>query len=91
MLPNLPQGGLQEGPFPQLPTVPTVHHFPSVPVMLPRIPKLKRGPPRPPPPAEPNHETSKEGQAERMTRGITPPHPSAPLQSRASTRGQRVH
>lgn len=44
MLLNIPQGGLQEGPFPQLPTVPAVHHFFSLPVMLPHIPKLKRGP-----------------------------------------------
>lgn len=44
MLPNIPQGGLQEGPFPQLPTVPAVHRFPSLPVTLPHVPKLKRGP-----------------------------------------------
>lgn len=41
MLLNIPQGGLQEGPFPQLPTVPAVHHFLSLPVMLPQVPKPK--------------------------------------------------
>lgn len=88
MLPNIPQGGLQESPFPQLPTVPAVHHFHSLPVMLPRVPKPKRG--LPGHSVEPNHEASKEGQAEHMTSSpatrITLP-PSAPPQSRASTLG----
>lgn len=41
MLLNIPQGGLQEGSFPQFPTVPAVHNFFSLPLMLPQIPKLK--------------------------------------------------